>query len=369
MKLPNYTWLILLAFAAASSSVAAEITGKVRDASGDSATVVIDGDAMPAVGDSVEIFFKLAGASEDVLVASGKVAAVEAKVVQVKIENATGMVAKDQVVRIKSAGVAKAPGQSPSRASSPSTKESANPIRGDWTFMAPDGTKVSFSFKEDGTVLWVVEEAQYAKTMIAKYRVDTSATPHVVEIFDLEETEMKGHVLHGIFELQSDGRLKLDLSQEENQAPRFTERETVLMSRATSPIVRPNKPAPPTPTASVAPTPYEAPTPDVASTPSPDEALITEAKQRYDRGDEAGAMEAIEKAIALNPKNASAYFWRGMWIRTKDAPAAIADFEKAMELDPSLKLQELIDAEKVAQKKERTKPTKGPTRAKTKRKP
>ena len=80
-------------------------------------------------------------------------------------------------------------------------------------------------------------------------------------------------------------------------------------------------------------------------------------------------MEAIEKAIALNPKNASAYFWRGMWIRTKDAPAALADFEKAMELDPSMKLQDLIDSMKADLKKEGAKPSPARSRVKTKRKP
>lgn len=81
MKLPRHISLVFLVLAAAGAVASAEITGKVREVSGNTAMVVIDGDASPTVGDSVEIFFKLAGANDEVLVASGKVAAVDAKVV------------------------------------------------------------------------------------------------------------------------------------------------------------------------------------------------------------------------------------------------------------------------------------------------
>lgn len=113
MTPPQYFWFIFLAVAAAASLSAAEITGKVRDASGDAATVVIDGDTLPAVGDSAEIFFKIPGADEEISVASGKVTAVDAKVVKLKIEKTTGTVEKDQLARIKSASTAQAPAVSP----------------------------------------------------------------------------------------------------------------------------------------------------------------------------------------------------------------------------------------------------------------
>jgi tetratricopeptide (TPR) repeat protein len=187
---------------------------------------------------------------------------------------------------------------------------------------------------------------------------------------DLQEGEMKGIRLRGIFELQSDGRLKLDFWRPEEPALKEFSSHAVVFSKATSPIVRPNKPPPPTPA------PY------VAPTPAPDEALITEGKERHERGDNAGAIEALSKAIALNPKNANAFFWRGMYFfRTNDDAAAIADFEKAMELDPTMNLQDLIDKTKIVLKHteeakataspEPEKPTASParSRAKTKRKP
>jgi len=169
--------------------------------------------------------------------------------------------------------------------------------------------------------------------------------------------------MRGIFELQSDGRLKLDFVKGPPEAAALKEftKEALVISRATAPIVRSNKPPPPTPT------PY------VAPTPAPDEVLVTEGTKRYDSGDDAGAIEALEKAIALNPKNARAFFWRGMCFdRKKDWAAAIADFEKSMELDPTRNLQDLIDKTKVVLKnEEEAKPTATParSRAKPKRKP
>jgi hypothetical protein len=482
MRLRKFSWLIFLALAAASSSLAAEITGKVRDASGDAATVVIDGDALPAVGDSAEIYFKVPGADEEISVASGKVTAVEEKVVKIKIEKSTGTIAKDQLARFKAGSTAQAPAASPTSTSSPSgpaattdpsivghwvgtyrdgtiysysfnadqtftwtvdekkassdariqtivhgkyrlntttkpnrleifdvdhpavpkdkthaapfefqgdskfkmdlsqgaqehpekgftdsatifsrvtspivappektpaetspkpkapdasppkTAASGLSIVGDWTSTFPDGTKISFSFKEDGTLLWVVEDAKYGQSTLGKYRVDPSTQPQGLELFDLEEGELKGQRMRGILEMQSDGRLKLDFAKEPEAPPlkEFTER-MLIFSKATSPLVRSNKPPPPTP-----------------PPPSSDEVLAKEAEKRYDGGDYAGTIEVAGKAIAQNPKNARAYFYRGLcFYRNKEWPKAAADLEKAVELDPSLKVQDMINQAKV----------------------
>lgn len=248
MKLPKYSWLIFLAVAAATSSAAGEITGKVRDAGQDITTVVIEGDALPAVGDSVEIFFKLAGASEDILVASGKVAAVEAKVVTVKIENASGTVAKDQLARIKSGSTPTTAGTSPSPASSPSTPAPTGPsIVGNWVGTFGNGDKYSFTFKADQTVTWTIEAktessgARPQATVHAKYRLDNTAKPNRIDIFDSDSPEMipTGETLHGLFEFQGDSQLKMDLSVGANEHPEkgFTD-AAVVFSKVTSPSVR-----------------------------------------------------------------------------------------------------------------------------------
>jgi hypothetical protein len=83
-------------------AVGAEIRGTVQTASGETATIAIEGESAPNVGDPVEIFFKLPGADEEISVGSGKVTAVNADIVEAKIEKATGTVSKDQLVRINS---------------------------------------------------------------------------------------------------------------------------------------------------------------------------------------------------------------------------------------------------------------------------
>ena len=118
------------------------------------------------------------------------------------------------------------------------TPAGPNPLLGDWTAVPPPGGKVSFSFKEDNTLLWVIEEptSSSAYSATGKYRVDTTVTPNVVEVFDIEGGDLgKGQTLHGFFELQSDGRLKFDLSEKQERG--FSDRETILLSRATSPVV------------------------------------------------------------------------------------------------------------------------------------
>lgn len=101
----NRNWFGLLcaiALILATQIRAAEITGTVRSVSGGTAIVALQGENVPSVGDKAEVFFKLAGAEEDVSVATGSVLRVEADSVEVKIENATGEVAKDLLVRITS---------------------------------------------------------------------------------------------------------------------------------------------------------------------------------------------------------------------------------------------------------------------------
>jgi len=425
----------LIALLMANSSLAAEIRGVVVSVAEKHATVTPDSGLVPALGDKVEIFFKMPGVDVDVSVANGHVQEIIGQNIVVEIDKASATVSKGQLARIKSTSPNRGPvatarpaTTSPSAGAPPShlprptvflgvqmifdpastngalvqgivpespaaaagfqvddliieidgspvknaeqvtnavasmppgtkhaflvtragvpkkleatiarlpsdfaTSAGPNPLLGDWSGPAPGDAKVSFSFKEDNTLLWVVEEPNSAISTTAKYRVDTTVTPHVVELFDFEEGEFKGHTLRGFLELQSDGRLKVDLSEKQERG--FSDRETILLSRATTPIVRSTKPAP---------TPYQAPT------PPPDEALVTEAIGRYDHGDDAGAMEALDKALALNPKNARAFFQRGLCFdRKKDLKAAIADYEKAMELDPSMELEDLIRKTKV----------------------
>lgn len=102
-KRQPFTLLICAALAlTVARTHAAEIRGTVRVFTGDTATATIEGELVPNVGDKAEIFFKLAGVEGEIFVATGSVVKVEGDSIQVKIEKATGEVAKDQIVRITS---------------------------------------------------------------------------------------------------------------------------------------------------------------------------------------------------------------------------------------------------------------------------
>lgn len=135
--MPNFLpRLILLVFVSASSARAAEINGTVREVSGDTATVVVKGDLVPAPGDKAEIFFKFSGSEDEIAVATGSVTGEEAGAVKVKITEATGEVLKDQLARFtsdnpkpKSASLPSAPSSppAPTETASPSTRPEAVP--------------------------------------------------------------------------------------------------------------------------------------------------------------------------------------------------------------------------------------------------
>ena len=92
--------VVSLALFLVASLGAAEIAGVVQQAGDHSATVRVTGDLAPAVGDKAEIFFKVAGVDGEISVASGSVRTVGGDSVELKIESATGEVAKGQLVRI-----------------------------------------------------------------------------------------------------------------------------------------------------------------------------------------------------------------------------------------------------------------------------
>ncbi|MEY2562791.1 MAG: hypothetical protein QOH88_984 [Verrucomicrobiota bacterium] len=94
-------FILLLALPASLSAI--EITGTVRSATDKSATIVTDSGLVPTPGDKVAIYFKLQGTEDEISVARGHVVEIVAESINVQIDNATGEVAKDQLVRITSA--------------------------------------------------------------------------------------------------------------------------------------------------------------------------------------------------------------------------------------------------------------------------
>ena len=221
--------LIVLAFAAAGSLHAAELSGRVTAVENDIVTVKIEGEIRPSVGDKTEIFFKLD--EVEVAVANGKIIESGAASSKVKVDKAEGTITEGQLVRITTSASA----QTTKSSSNTTEATEANvALRGDWVGTAEDRFKLSFSFKEDNSVVWLVENAQFSAPVVlrGKFRADNTVTPNSIEIFGIEEGDRKGQTLRGIFELQSNGRLKLNFDPDREQ-------EAVMFDRAPSPIVVP----------------------------------------------------------------------------------------------------------------------------------
>ena len=356
MMLPKVPAALLLALWCAAPVNAASLTGKVTAVNGDTATIVVDGATQPGIGDPVEVFFKIGDA--DVSVGTGKITEAAAGSIKAKIDKAGGELAKDQLVRIESGAV-----KQPQPAQSPAAPGTRSALVGEWMGNAPDGSKVSFSFKDDNTVLWVAEDLKSGIVLStrAKYRTDASKTPNAVEVFDVEQGDLKGETMRGIYELQTDDHLKFDMSIGQNEHPDagFTD-GSIVLERAKSPIVVPANAIPPSSKAveaAIAPasaSPAE-PTPDSSKTP--DEQKISVGHWRYDAKDYDGAIQAYTEAIDLNPKNASAFSNRGHAFHAKGDPdRAIADWNKAITLDPTTykeDLGHLVESVKFIQKAEK----------------
>lgn len=199
----NISRAVLLMFFAAliSPAAAANLTGVVREASADTATVETSGDVLPAVGDKVEIFFELAGTDTEVSVATGHVQEAAPGKVVVKIENATGTIEANQRARFTSKSSQKSSGPSepassptssqPESAASSMTEEKVRAaLSGKWAAKTGEGLQGTVIFKGDGAV--VVPLADYnregaeAGFVSAKYKIDAASNPPRVVITNVE---------------------------------------------------------------------------------------------------------------------------------------------------------------------------------------
>ena len=65
--------------------------------------------------------------------------------------------------------------------------------------------------------------------------------------------------------------------------------------------------------------------------------LISQGVKLYTAGDYDGAIRGFSEVIRLMPRVAKAYYWRGIAYQTKHNDAsALADYDKALDLDPRL---------------------------------
>ncbi len=66
------------------------------------------------------------------------------------------------------------------------------------------------------------------------------------------------------------------------------------------------------------------------------EEFYNQAREKYDKGDYQGAIEACDRAIGLNPNYVDAYIGRGnARDDSGDRQGAIADYDQALKIDPN----------------------------------
>jgi hypothetical protein len=93
--------LLLVAMLLLPCNLAAvEIEGTVVEATADTAKITTESEFIPNVGDKVKIFFKVPGLDDEVLVGTATVTETSEGFVRAKIENSTGKVSRDQLVKI-----------------------------------------------------------------------------------------------------------------------------------------------------------------------------------------------------------------------------------------------------------------------------
>jgi hypothetical protein len=233
----SFPRLVILIAAVGSAELlsAATYTGTVISVSDDIAKVAMDGDLFPAVGTRAEIFFKMGGSGEEISVATGSALKIDHGDLQVKIEDATGTVEKGQLVRFGPASSSMPATSSPTPTNSP-PPASTSVIIGMWMGLEPGGDKISFTFREDGTVSYVRLKGKKKNILRGRYRTDCASTPCRLELFAFEVNGVraKGETIIGLFELH-ESDMKFDLSTDLQRHPEngFTKGAVTLIRAKT----------------------------------------------------------------------------------------------------------------------------------------
>jgi len=299
-ELKDFFTAFLLGALLISTVNATEITGHVQAVSGNTVTVVTEGDLLANAGDKVDIFFKIPGSGDEISVAAGKVLAVKATTVTVRIDNTTGTVVKNQLARIHSG---------PVRTNSPLPSATPSADHPD-----PDRTR---------------GDAQFAKgdwqTAIVSYSRAIKTNPRdALALFQRARC---------YFRIGNNDAVIADCSKAIPLGPAYLAEVFVLRGGAYS--HKKNFAA--------ALTDYKK-----AAEIDPRSGRIRAfcGIAQFQMKQFKAALDDLKKAIELDPKLAFAYYHRGFtYEQLGDATGAIADWEKAIQLSPSYskELQPKID--------------------------
>jgi tetratricopeptide (TPR) repeat protein len=371
--------LVVVAVILAIQTQAAEIKGTIRSVGDGTATVALQGDDRPSIGDKAEIYFKVAGTEDDISVATGSVLRVEADSVELKIENATGDVAKDQLVRITSSNPQKRPGP-PAATPSPVpavTTPSATPVvtatpsassenakglslLGRWSGKGRDGEVKSLIFKSDGTMIMPLPDGM---ALTGKYVVDYAASPPRFEITDFEflppahltdeevrqfhqklKQERESEPLAAkkledttmIGEIDDATHVRIDAftkaqAAEHPKLPPDANRMTKLAPGEGVPLFASPPPASPPPA-----TPAPSSIPEPSSSEMAGQKFFAEGAALQARGEYDRAIAAYTMSIDANPNFPGAYFNRARCYEKKSNwPRAMDDLNRTISLNPN----------------------------------
>lgn len=316
---------------------AADIHGVVRSATAEYATVTTDSDLIPTPGDKVEIFFKLPGGDDEISVASGHVYEITGEQIMVQIDNATGSVAKDQLVRINSLNpkekrtpTAAAP--TPSNQTSPSSEATlASPARTlppsiPFPTIAPKETSATSA--ENGVDPAAAQDltkgmAQYSAGdidgAIASYTSGIRVAPAVAVLY---LNRANAYLFKPNFQSAiADANKALELKVEK------ADDAFVIRGAARAGLGE-----------------YGAAMADCnrALKINPKHALAynNRANNKLHLRDIHGALSDCNKSIALDPSSPLPYYNRGYAYMNKgEASKAIADWNKAMQMNPAFRVE------------------------------
>ena len=271
---------------------AVEIRGTVRDAAGGAASIVTASELVPNVGDKVEIFFKIPGGEDEISVGSGRVSGLAADSIQVKIENATGTVTKDQLARIISENPTKRQPAPPVTVTPPTA--TPPPVRkpGPYVNIVPPGLITAKPGRVDG---------------------GTPAGDHIAQ----------GMALFNAGDM--DGAIA-----QYNEAIRLLPTSGIPYFDRACAYLRKNN--------------YDGVIADADKAltlglPNPADAFVIRGTARASKGDVDGAISDCNRAIKADPNHALAYNNRANdYILKRDWKSALADANKAVSLDPNLAL-------------------------------
>lgn len=83
-------------------------------------------------------------------------------------------------------------------------------IIGKWEGYSPDGDIISYEFKKDNTVSWILDRPSFPGPITARYTVDYSTKPIQLNMSDFSYELMKDLRFIGIVEFLSPTKIKID---------------------------------------------------------------------------------------------------------------------------------------------------------------